>query len=1560
MGKSKKTKSISKLKNMKKKPILLLLCLFFFIVLKSQVSKIINVSTPGTLSIQLTTVEKNTVTDLTVIGLLNGSDYSFLKDNLPAMTSLDIRDVTSNDFEMTTYFGPYSQIYYYTANSVPLLKPTLISVVLPRKAKTIGFAAFYGSTITSIIIPQSVTEIGRDAFQGCEQLKSVIIDNSPVDIYDGAFNGCTTLKNVNFGNSLKSLGTFAFSNDYELDNITLPPSLTKIDDKVFLGCSGLKKVTILSSSIGAYMFSECTSLSEITMTNLLSSIGEYAFNNCSAITDFKTPSSVKSIETSAFFNCTGLKKINLPAQLATLECGILGNCTSLDTLINESSNPITNSYDCQVFYQDDVTKCVLKVPYKSASRYAASTQWSNFGKIIENNIGAYLDVNKFYISEKSGDTLSFKIQSNDSWSVSCNNNWVEVTPKQGRGDGNIRISVSGNDSISSKKAVITVFDSNNTPQQISLIQHGKQILYSCVPGRLSSIIQESDKVIADNIKITGNMDARDFYYLRENLPQLTSLDLNDILIYSYSGSDGTNYYSFTNYPENELPVYSFSSKLLSLKLPARFNGVNKQGLACAGLKDLYVNQQYPPFFTLAYQDVFKYIDTLKCNLHVPYNTLSLYRKANQWKNFRNTKENPFQLAVGSDTLTINSRTGNTIKLKVNTNINWNFKSNQSWLVVKAVTGNNADSLTFIAESNNDFHSRLAMVVLYSQQLDSVYVVVKQEGKEVGVNLTAGTLKNEILPFDKANLINLRITGTMDARDFKTLRDSFPNLANLDLSSVNIVQYSGVDGTNEDSYTNYVYPANEIPVYAFFDHNNWVAKKSINTILLPNSATSIGSNSFYNCEGLKEITFTSNVSTIKDFAFEECVGLKTIILPDNIKTLGEGVFSHCTNINSVTLPKSLVSTGVETFQNCTNLTQVFIPESINKIGTSCFESCVNLKSIQLPQSLTTIEPSAFSHCSGLSAIEIPESVYSIGASAFYECTGINKITIPNSVKNLSNNLFTNCTNLTNVQLSESLVSIGISCFEKCSKLTDIYLPQSLKSIGGSAFSYSGIKAIELPDSVTAIQPSTFGGCYSLRSVKLPKTLTSIGYFAFNDCEYLPTITIPNSVTFIGTCAFQGCEYLNSIICKTTLPVLFKPDAYVFNNVNKTNCTLYVNYKTKTSYQAAIEWKDFKNIVEDTQGVFIESDNVSLAAEGGTPKALNVVSNVSWEIKNNFNWISASKGTNNGQEYVVITASDNSAVVERQCYIELIGSNGESYKISIIQDAELKIVNCSAGTLSSALTVSEKRQLLYLKITGTIDARDFKVIRDSLINLEKLDISEAIISQISGFVELDPDRWGYGYTYYAATIPANSFYSKSKLTSVLLPNSITKIEKNAFVNCDNLKAIIIPDHVTAIDYEAFYACDSLKNVLLGKSVVSIGSSCFEFCYALNKIVVTNPVPVRLSTSNYAFYGVDVTKCYLVVPSGSLNAFKIATVWKEFLNLSEITTSLPSMNQSNIRVITGRGKLGILHAEIGCTAQIYTISGIKIKEQTVVSDQTDMFLPTGVYVLRIGNFANKILIK
>lgn len=180
----------------------------------------------------------------------------------------------------------------------------------------------------------------------------------------------------------------------------------------------------------------------------------------------------------------------------------------------------------------------------------------------------------------------------------------------------------------------------------------------------------------------------------------------------------------------------------------------------------------------------------------------------------------------------------------------------------------------------------------------VSIVFAQVSKTINVT-TAGTLSSLLTYTEKSTITDLTVTGTIDARDFRCMRDDLTKLSNLDLDAVNIISFSGGGGPSYNSSA--VYPANEIPEGAFYIGAGY-GKTSLKKIILPKTITSIGNSSFNGCPSITEIIIPKLVTTISPFAFHYCTGLLVI---------------HSLNVNAPTL-------GIDCFRGVSP-TKVFIPE-----------------------------------------------------------------------------------------------------------------------------------------------------------------------------------------------------------------------------------------------------------------------------------------------------------------------------------------------------------------------------------------------------------------------------------------------------------------------------------------------------------------------------------------------------------------------------------------------------------------------------------------------------------
>ena len=123
-------------------------------------------------------------------------------------------------------------------------------------------------------------------------------------------------------NTVSSINAFAFDECHSLSNIVLPESITSIFDWAFARCYQLQSIALPSqiASINAGLFYSCSSLTSIAMPSNVLSIGNEAFSGCIGLSDFSilVPNTVSSIGNSAFRGCTALTSIVMPSSMKSI------------------------------------------------------------------------------------------------------------------------------------------------------------------------------------------------------------------------------------------------------------------------------------------------------------------------------------------------------------------------------------------------------------------------------------------------------------------------------------------------------------------------------------------------------------------------------------------------------------------------------------------------------------------------------------------------------------------------------------------------------------------------------------------------------------------------------------------------------------------------------------------------------------------------------------------------------------------------------------------------------------------------------------------------------------------------------------------------------------------------------------------------------------------------------------------------------------------------------------------------------------------------------------------
>lgn len=86
---------------------------------------------------------------------------------------------------------------------------------------------------------------------------------------------------------------------------------------------------------------------------------------------------------------------------------------------------------------------------------------------------------------------------------------------------------------------------------------------------------------------------------------------------------------------------------------------------------------------------------------------------------------------------------------------------------------------------------------------------------------------------------------------------------------------------------------------------------------------------------------------------------------------------------------------------------------------------------------------------------------------------------------------------------------------------------------------------------------------------------------------------------------------------------------------------------------------------------------------------------------------------------------------------------------------------------------------------------------------------------------------------SAIADGCFRDCDRLTTVILPETVTIIGDNAFAGCDSLRGIYFPEGVLSVGANALAECPDLEAVSFPSSIAEIGEGCLNQCESLKYI-------------------------------------------------------------------------------------------------------------------------------
>lgn len=760
-----------------------------------------------------------------------------------------------------------------------------------------------------------------------------------------------TLPKTNY----RSIALSLFSNCTSLKEVSIPTTVISIEDYAFKNCSSLVTASIPTSvtKIGNYAFHSCSKLKEAKGEHV-ESIGSYAFFDCKEMATAYFPS-VKTLGTSSFDGCTSLTSLTLTNLLTKIPESCFRNCSSLPSIsLYEQLATIGKSAfnGCSNLKDLTLPKTVTFIgtdAFSDCTRlqdltYAAGT------KTILRTYATYIE---HVVIPESADSI-----------------------------------------------VNHAFDGCGVLEEVYL------------PGKILKVEPETFKDCVTLKKLTYGEGLKNIY--RAYITSLTSVSMP-------STSKAVNSDAFLNcehLTEVEVPegvtsigwsAFEGCSLLADVKLPESLSYINKGAFrGCGSLAKIYL----PAGVTYVYSDTFSGCTKLT-NLTYGEGLKSVY---------------PIYCTSLIDVTMPSTATA---------------IQNETFIDCAEMTSVKIpDGVVSIGASAFQGCERLNNVVL-PPALTSLGIDAFSGCK----TLTDLTYSNGIKTAFRTYATELTsVTIPSSIREFAdNAFSACDKLTKINISNIEMWNYIFKDVTKDPFACPHVLyfdgkPMTELiadfgrPVYNYA----FSQVKELKGVTLCHSITYVGKYAFQNCPDLETVVIGNQCNTIYESAFQDCLSLETVRLGKSVKTISALSFSGCTELSSMKLGGNETSIGGFAFANCKKLQRLDLPLTIRTIGIGAFMGCAVLESIDIPEGVNCMQQDVFNDCKNLQTVGIPASITAVFKGAFENCKRLKQITFGDALTSIGNNAFNACDSLNCVRIGSGIESLGDKSFANCLFLSDLYI------------------------------------------------------------------------------------------------------------------------------------------------------------------------------------------------------------------------------------------------------------------------------------------------------------------------------------------------------------------------------------------------------------------------------------------------------------------------------------------------------------------------------------------
>lgn len=146
----------------------------------------------------------------------------------------------------------------------------------------------------------------------------------------------------------------------------------------------------------------------------------------------------------------------------------------------------------------------------------------------------------------------------------------------------------------------------------------------------------------------------------------------------------------------------------------------------------------------------------------------------------------------------------------------------------------------------------------------------------------------------------------------------------------------------------------------------------------------------------------------------------------------------------------------------------------------------------------------------------------------------------------------------------------------------------------------------------------------------------------------------------------------------------------------------------------------------------------------------------------------------------------------------------------------------------------------------------------------------------------------------------YLNGTEVTDLIIPESITKIGNFAFEGCSGLTSVTIPNTVTSIGDNAFEDCSGLTSIVIPNSVTEIGAVAFEGCTGLTSVTLGNSVTMISISAFSGCAGITSIEIPKTVTTIGANAFNGCSGLTS-IDIPDLVTEIGGMSFYNCTGLT-----------------------------------------------------------